>query len=150
MKKQLFLSGLALSFITVLACCMVFSTEEPESPAPHDDPPSPSMESAQAKYIKLTPQEARDMMSDDAIILDVRTPKEYDEGHIANSVLLPDYEIKDMVETVIADKNHTVIVYCRSGARSKNAAEYMIEMGYTTVFDIGGITDWEGEIVRNP
>ena len=90
------------------------------------------------------------MMSDDAIILDVRTPKEYDEGHIANSVLLPDYEIKDMVETVIADKNHTVIVYCRSGARSKNAAEYMIEMGYTTVFDIGGITDWEGEIVRNP
>lgn len=103
-----------------------------------------SMETA---YKKITPQEAQIMMSDDVIILDVRTQEEYDSGHIKNAILLPDHEIKEKTGSIIADKSQTVLVYCRTGIRSEAAAKELIRMGYTNVFDFGGIVDWTGEIV---
>ena len=101
------------------------------------------------EYKKISPQEAQTMMSDDVFILDVRTQEEFDEGHINNAVLLPDYEIKEKTESVIADKNQTVLVYCRTGVRSETASKELIEIGYTNVFDFGGLVDWTGEIVGN-
>ena len=107
------------------------------SPAP--TPPG------QAGYIKLAPQEAQAMMSDGDIIMDVRTQGEYDEGHIRNAILLPDYEIKEKAETVIADKGKTIFVYCRTGIRSERASKELLEMGYTHVYDFGGIVEWTGD-----
>jgi len=103
----------------------------------------------QVQYIKITPQETQLMMAGNAIILDVRTQDEFDEGHIANAVLLPYTEIKEKAESVIADKNQTVLVYCRIGRRSEIASRELIDMGYTKVFDFGGIQDWIGEIVTS-
>ncbi|MCL2495798.1 MAG: rhodanese-like domain-containing protein [Clostridiales bacterium] len=101
-------------------------------------------------YRKITPREAQAMMHDDVIILDVRTEEEYAEGHIPHAVLLADYDIKEHAATVIADKNQTILVYCKGGSRSEKAAKELIDMGYTEVFDFGGIVDWEGEIVKIP
>ena len=103
----------------------------------------------ETEYKKISSQQAEAMMSDDVIILDVRTQEEFDNGHIKNAVLLPDYEIKEKAESVITDKNQTVLVYCRTGVRSEAASKELIEMGYTNVFDFGGIVDWTGEIVGN-
>ena len=99
------------------------------------------------EYKKISPQEAQNMMVDNVMILDVRTQEEFDEGHIRNAVLLPDYEVKEKVESIITDKNQTILVYCRTSRRSEIASKELIEMGYTNVFDFGGIVEWTGEIV---
>lgn len=104
--------------------------------------------SIKAEYKKITPTEAMEMMGDDAIILDVRTKAEFDEGHIPNALLIPDTEITQKAEEVLPDKDQTILVYCRSGRRSALAAKELIQLGYTNVYDFGGILDWSGEVVK--
>lgn len=82
-----------------------------------------------------------------AVLLDVRTPEEYGEGHIPGSVNVPLQSI-DKVTSVIADKDKTVFVYCRSGARSSQAVAFMKQMGYTEVHNIGGILDYNGKVEK--
>lgn len=105
-------------------------------------------EPKQNDYIKITPEEAMAMMDQDVIILDVRTQAEYDEGHIPNAVLLPDTEVKQRAEEVLPDKEQTILVYCRSGRRSALVAQDLADMGYTNVYDFGGILDWTGDVVK--
>ena len=81
----------------------------------------------------------------DYVILDVRTQEEYDEGHIKNAILIPDYEIADRAESELTDKEQLILVYCRSGRRSKNAAKQLSDMGYSNVKEFGGIIDWPYE-----
>jgi rhodanese-related sulfurtransferase len=85
--------------------------------------------------------------SESIILLDVRTLSEYNEGHIENALLLPLAEIQTTAETVIPDKAKTYIIYCRSGNRSRQAADILLEMGYLNIYDMGGIIDWPYEIV---
>ena len=82
------------------------------------------------------------------IILDVREQYEYDEGHILGAILIPYGEIADRAEKELPDKNQLILVYCRSGRRSKIAAEELVKLGYTNVKEFGGIIDWEYEIVK--
>lgn len=124
MKKNLKTLIIMLAFIAMLVSC-----------------------SATSEYVKLTPQEAQSMMTGNHVILDVRTQEEYDNGHIANAVLLPDDEIKEKVEEIISDKNQTIFVYCQTGIRSERASKQLLDIGYTTVYDIGGIVDWTGGMV---
>ena len=85
--------------------------------------------------------------SDENIILDVREDFEYASGHIPNAQLLPLGEIDaESAEAVIPSKESTVLVYCRSGNRSKAAAELLVELGYTNVYEFGGIVTWPYEI----
>lgn len=119
------------------------------APSVTETPPASGSAGEKAEYMKLTPEEALEMMTDGAVILDVRTQEEFDAGHIINAVLLPDYEIKERAESVITDKGQTILVYCRAGRRSETAAKELIEMGYLKVFDFGGIEDWTAEIVRD-
>ena len=82
------------------------------------------------------------------IILDVREQYEYDEGHIPGAILIPYGEIADRAEKELPDKDQLILVYCRSGRRSKIAAEELVKLGYTNVKEFGGIIDWEYEIVK--
>ena len=82
-----------------------------------------------------------------AVLLDVRTPEEYAEGHIPGSVNVPLQSI-DKVASALADKTKTVFVYCRSGARSSQAVAFMKQMGYTEVHNIGGILDYNGKVEK--
>lgn len=100
-------------------------------------------------YKKISAQEAKEIIeSEDVIILDVRTQEEYNEGHIENSVLLPVNDISSKAEEILTDKDAIILVYCRSGNRSATASKQLIKMGYTNVYDFGGIISWPYEIVK--
>ncbi len=97
-----------------------------------------------AAYRQISQEEAKEMMdAGDAVVLDVREQSEYDEGHIPGAVLLPVGSIDgDTAAAVIPEKSTTVLVYCRSGNRSKTAAAALAELGYTDVCEFGGINTW--------
>ena len=82
------------------------------------------------------------------IIIDVRTIEEYSEGHIPNAVSLPVQNIGNDENFQLPDKNQLILLYCRSGSRSKQAAQKLVEKGYANVVDFGGINKWIGEIVK--
>lgn len=109
-----------------------------------------SEEEEKEMYEQITQEEAKSIMdsTEDVIILDVREQNEYDEGHIANAILLPYTEIEDKAEEVLPDKEALILVYCRSGRRSKIAAESLAELGYTNVKEFGGIIDWKYGTVK--
>ena len=99
---------------------------------------------SQPSYQQITQQEAKEMMdSQQVIVLDVREQEEYDGGHIPGAVLLPVGTIdEDSAAAVIPDKDDTVLVYCRSGNRSKTASATLAQLGYTNVYEFGGINTW--------
>ena len=103
-----------------------------------------------ATYEQISGAEAKALMDSESgyIILDVREQDEYDEGHIPGAILIPYGEIADRAEKELPDKNQLILVYCRSGRRSKIAAEELVKLGYTNVKEFGGIIDWEYEIVK--
>lgn len=107
------------------------------------------MESTQAQYHKITAEEAKTRIdSGDAItIVDVRTQEEFDEAHIEGAILVPNETIGDKAPKQLEDKAAEILVYCRSGRRSREAAEKLVALGYTAVYDFGGIIDWPYDTV---
>ena len=99
-------------------------------------------------YQQITQEEAKEMMdTQEVVILDVREQHEYDSGHIPGAVLLPVGTItEDTAAAVIDDLDTVVLVYCRSGNRSKTASQALADLGYTNVYEFGGINDWPYEI----
>ena len=105
-------------------------------------------EGSNAGYQQITAEEAKQMIDemDDELILDVREQDEYDEKHISDAVLFPVGMIDaETAEGIIPEKDTTVLVYCRSGNRSKTASQKLAELGYTQVYEFGGIKDWPYE-----
>lgn len=102
-------------------------------------------------YISVSAEEAKEYMDkeENYIILDVRTQEEYDAGYIPGAILIPDFEIADRAEKELPDKDQLILVYCRSGNRSKKASAKLVEMGYTNVVEFGGINDWPYEVVTD-
>lgn len=103
--------------------------------------------SADVSYQQITQEEAKEVMdSQEVIILDVREQGEYDSGHIPGAVLLPVGTIDETTAAeVIPEKDSTVLVYCRSGNRSKTASSTLAELGYTNIYEFGGINTWPYE-----
>lgn len=101
-------------------------------------------------YHQISQEEAKKMMGyvDGHIIVDVRRQDEYDEGHIPGAICIPNESIETTQPPELPDLNQTILVYCRSGRRSKEAAQKLFDMGYTGVYEFGGIIDWTGEIVK--
>ena len=94
--------------------------------------------------MNITAEQAKQIMDSEEgyIILDVRTQEEYDQGHIPGAILIPNTEIEARAEEILTDKDQLILVYCRSGRRSKLAAEALVELGYTNIKEFGGIIDW--------
>ena len=128
MKKLLIL---ALSLF--LAGCMVTKTSQTSS-----------------SYKTISSKEAQQMIEEhkDALILDVRTAAEYESGHIPNAVNLSNEDIQAGKVDSLKDKSQLIMVYCRSGNRSRQAAQKLAELGYTNVVDFGGIQSWQGDIEK--
>jgi len=103
-----------------------------------------------ATYDQINGAEAKALMDSESgyIIIDARTQEEYDQGHIPGAIMIPEYEIADRAEKELPDKDQLILVYCRSGRRSKIAAEELVKLGYINVKEFGGIIDWEYEIVK--
>ena len=138
MKKlaQFFL--LALAGLTLSACAA------PAAKMENTPSPSPTVE-----YKKISAADAKARMDsgDTIVILDVRTKEEYDAGHIAGAILVPNETIVDKQPELLPDLDAEILVYCRSGNRSAQAAKKLIAIGYTNVVDFGGIIDWPYEVV---
>ena len=101
-------------------------------------------------YNQISQEEAKSMMeyTDGHVIVDVRRQDEYDEGHIPGAICIPNENIGDMQPEELPDLNQVILVYCRSGRRSKEASQKLFDMGYTRVYEFGGIIDWTGEVVK--
>lgn len=129
--KRLIALLLAVLGIVCLAACQNEKTDEKN----------------EAIYMNINAQKAKEIIDTekDYVILDVRTQEEYDEKHIPDAVLIPDYEIREKAEDVLKDKDQLILVYCRSGRRSKLAAEELVSLGYTNIKEFGGIIDWPYE-----
>ena len=100
-----------------------------------------------AIYMNITAEEAKQIIDSEEgyIILDVRTQEEYDQGHIPGAIVISHEEIAEKAAEVLTDKDQLILVYCRSGRRSKIAAEALVELGYTNIKEFGGIIDWPYE-----
>ena len=101
-------------------------------------------------YQQITPEEAKKIMDsgEEHIILDTREQDEFNEGHIPKAILIPYTEIENKAEEMLPDKDKLILVYCRSGRRSKIAAESLAKLGYTNVKEFGGIIDWPYEVEK--
>ena len=133
MKKLLLLLLAALLFT---ACGKMENTNE--ETIPMNEP----------VYRNITAEEARQIMDsqEDYVILDVRSQEEYDQGHIPGAVVIPHTEMEAQAEQILPDKDQLLLVYCRSGRRSKLAAETLVQLGYTNILEFGGILDWPYEV----
>ena len=102
----------------------------------------------EAVYMNITAQQAKEIMDSQEgyVILDTRTQEEYEEGHIPGAILIPHDEIQEKAQSVLTDKDQLILVYCRSGRRSKLAAEELVKLGYTNIKEFGGIIDWPYEV----
>ena len=100
-------------------------------------------------YTQISQEEAKQMMEQDGtqIIVDVRTKEEYDSGHIPGAICIPNESIGAEQPEELPDLDQIILIYCRRGNRSKQAAQKLFDMGYTNVYEFGGIVDWTGEIV---
>ena len=100
-------------------------------------------------YRQISQEEAKQMMArdDGHIIVDVRRRDEYDAGHIPGAILIPNESIGTEQPEELQDFDQIILIYCRSGNRSKQAAQKLFDMGYTRIYEFGGIIDWTGEIV---
>ena len=98
-------------------------------------------------YQSISQEDAKKLMEDekDYVILDVRTKEEYDEVHIPGATLLPVDAVSEQAEEILPDKDQLILVYCRSGNRSKRAAKQLAKLGYTKVKEFGGINTWKYE-----
>lgn len=104
-------------------------------------------ESTELSYEQISGEEAKQIIDSQSgyIIIDARTQAEYDSGHIKNAIMIPEYEISEKATTMLPDKEQLILVYCRSGRRSKIAAQALVDLGYTNVKEFGGIIDWKYE-----
>ena len=102
-------------------------------------------------YTQISMEEAVAMMAteENYIILDVRTAEEFAEKHIPNAINIPNETIGNEEIEELPDKNQLILVYCRSGNRSKQASEKLAALGYTNIYEFGGINDWTGEVVND-
>jgi phage shock protein E len=139
LRKSILL-GVALLLIaaTVSACTGDTNAAQPEA----------TVDNA-AQYVKINAADAKEMLDSGAeiTVLDVREQSEYDSGHIQGAVLLPSGSVQEKAAEVLPDKDATILVYCRSGARSGAAVRTLLSLGYTHVYDLGGLMDWPYEVV---
>ncbi len=137
MKKKIFLILAIVTVLSMLASCA--------APAVAEEAPTPKP----AEYHKISAADAKARMDsgDELIVLDVRTQDEFDAGHIPGAILLPNETIFDTPPDLLPDLEAEILIYCRSGNRSAQAANKLVAMGYNNVYDFGGIIDWPYEVV---
>lgn len=140
MKKILIL----LMFMSLVGC-----TSNVSSDPYQENSENVIQENSWENYHYISPDTAKQMMDQksDYVLLDVRTHEEFLEGHINNAINVPLDEINKDVIDILKDKSQVVLIYCRSGNRSKVASAKLLEMGYKNIFDFGGLQNWEYEIV---
>ena len=145
----------ALCIISVLLCILLTACGDDSSIGIIGGADGPTSiivaeKGEKAMYEQITAEDAKKIMDsgEEHIILDTREQDEFDEGHIPGAILIPYTEIENKAEEMLPDKDKLILVYCRSGRRSKIAAESLAKIGYTNVKEFGGIIDWPYEVEK--
>ena len=143
MKRRMIMIGMALTFVLCLVIIGCGRKSEADNNVIDNKDEGNS-------YKSISMSEAEEMMKNekDYIILDVRTTEEYKEGHIPNAINVANETIGEDEIAELPDKNQLIMVYCRSGRRSKQAASKLVKLGYSNIVEIGGIIDWKGDIEK--
>ena len=136
MKNAIYII-IAIIIILTIGGIIMLNTNEPEQ----NNEPS-------IRYVSMNDIVEIMEQNENYIILDVRTIEEYNEGHIPNAICIPNETIDESVTEKLTDKNQLILIYCRSGNRSKQATEKLKNLGYTNLVEFGGIMDWNGEIEK--
>lgn len=148
MKVNSIIIVLLLLVAMFVASCAPQPAVSPSEPLVPEESGLEDTTEQQVEYIRITAAEAKEMIdSGDVAILDVRTVEEFEAGHIEDALLIPDFEIENLAEEILTDKDAVILVYCRTGRRSEIASRKLIDLGYTRVYDFGGIVDWPYEVV---
>ena len=138
MRQILLCAALATSLALLSSCTLSKTKADTAEDAP-----------GKATYHKISAEEDYEMMvSQEVVVVDVRTREEYDGGHIENAVLVPNESIGSEMPETLPDKEATLLIYCRSGRRSKDVAQKLLALGYQSVYDFGGVIDWPYELVK--
>ena len=146
--KRFFAIVLGLGLAFVLAAC---SLAESGSDSSHSSPEGEGVVSGEDGYHRITAEEAKEMIdAGDVTIVDVRTSGEYAQAHLPGAVNVPNENIGTEQPEALPNLEDAVIVYCRTGVRSRQAADKLTAMGYTQVYDMGGIVDWSYDTVSEP
>lgn len=133
--------------ISLLSLLLLGACSANDTPTASTSALSASSQAPAAQVVKLTAEEAYARMADneEAVVLDVRTAEEYAEKHIPGAILIPNEEIGSVPPQQLPALDAEILVYCRSGNRSAQAAQKLVDLGYTNVYDFGGIKDWPYE-----
>ena len=133
----------ALAALLLLTGCAFAAAPAPQETADGSGAAKPS-------WVQIDQETAKRMMEadDGHVIVDVRRQDEYDAGHIPGAILIPNESIVDERPSELPDLEQVILIYCRSGNRSKQAAQKLADMGYLNIYEFGGITTWTGEIVK--
>ncbi len=142
---------LAITLTLCMTACQENSTDNSSNSATgtsQSETDQGATQQDKATYICITMDEAKELMASesDYIILDVRTDAEFAEGHIPGAICIPNETINDTEPDQLPDKEQLILIYCRSGNRSKQASAKLAELGYTNIKEFGGIIDWDGDI----
>ena len=137
MKRLILFFTLIVLTLVLIGCSSIKNTQ------------NSSGTTSQKTYQSISQDEAKKIMETDTnyIIVDVRRPDEFGAGHIPNAICIPNEEINTETPAQLPDLDQIILVYCRSGRRSKEASQKLADMGYTNIYEFGGIIDWTGEIV---
>ena len=113
--------------------------------------PAADTEKSSSTFRQISQEEAKEMMAKDDghVVVDVRRQDEYDAGHLPGAILIPNESIGCDSPEALPDYDQIILIYCRSGNRSKQAAQKLTSMGYTNIYEFGGITTWTGDVVTD-
>ena len=141
----------AVLAVFVVLCMLLTACGNGTSSAEGTQPEVQTITASAAAYQQITQEKAKEMMQadDGHIIVDVRRQDEYDSGHIPGAILIPNESIGTEQPKELPDLDQVILIYCRSGRRSKEASQKLADMGYTHIYEFGGIIDWSGEVVTS-
>ena len=148
MKKNIII---AIVIIAVLICigCFIYKTNKTNKTTTSNSTANTNgAKTNEIRHVSMNDIVKIMEENKDYVIVDVRTPDEYKEGHIPNAINIPNETINETVYNKLKDKNQLILIYCRSGSRSRQAAYKMQKLGYTNLVDFGGIINWKGKIEK--
>ena len=146
MKKLTLAVMVSFALLTLSACSAANGGKETKQDADTSMSVETEDETAAEAYHKITAEEAKKMMDEGGVtVVDVRRADEYADTHIPGAILVPNESIGEEQPELLPDKDAVLLIHCRTGIRSKQASDKLVELGYTNVYDFGGIVDWPYE-----
>lgn len=148
MKKNIIIAIIIIAVLICIGCFIYKSSKTNKTTTSNNSTTTSAAKTNEIRHVSMDDIVKIMDENKDYVIVDVRTPDEYKEGHIPNAINIPNETINETVYDKLQDKNQLILIYCRSGSRSRQATYKMQKLGYTNLVDFGGIINWKGKIEK--